>query len=216
MAKRRTTAPPAPRKRPTQARAQRTYLAIVQAGARLLERDGYAALTTNHVADLAGVGIASLYEYFPNKDALVAEVVSHALQDFVADLRANVTLVAGSPHEDGMRAWIAALFAAVHKRRSLAAVIVREVPFLLEIPAVAQARELLLEIAFASRDLRAGAIRNARVPDAAVYLLATMTGAAVLEAVLRPPPQYTREVLITSLAEILNQVRGERLGRSAS
>jgi AcrR family transcriptional regulator len=53
------------RKRPTQARAQRTYRAIVEAGARVLERHGYEALTTNRVAELAGVGIASLYEYFP-------------------------------------------------------------------------------------------------------------------------------------------------------
>ncbi|MFZ6185987.1 TetR/AcrR family transcriptional regulator [Nannocystis pusilla] len=216
MARKRTTFPLHPRKRPTQARAQRTYLAIVQAGARILERRGYEALTTNHVADLAGVGIASLYEYFPNKQSLVAEIVRHVLEEFLADLRANVTLVAASPHEDAMRAWIAAIFAAVHKRRSIVGVIFREVPFLWEIPAVEQARGLLLEVAFASRDLRARAVRTAMVPDATVYLLATMTGAAVLEAVLRPPPQYAPEVLIASLAEIVNRVRGERPDRTAS
>ena len=74
MASRRAIPELAPRKRPTQARAQRTYRAIVEAGARVLERHGYEALTTNRVAELAGVGIASLYEYFPNKHALTAEV----------------------------------------------------------------------------------------------------------------------------------------------
>ncbi|MFY0539850.1 hypothetical protein [Nannocystis pusilla] len=54
------------------------------------------------------------------------------------------------------------------------------------------------------------------VPDATIYLLATMTGAAVLEAVLRPPPQYTPEVLIASLAEIVNRVRRKRPSRTAS
>lgn len=215
MARKRAAVPLSPRKRPTQARAQRTYLAIVQAGARILERRGYEALTTNHVADLAGVGIASLYEYFPNKQSLVAEVVRHVLDDLVVDLRANVTLVATSPHKDAMRAWIAAMFAAVHKRRSIVAVIFREVPFLWEIPAVERARELLLELAFASRDLRARAVETAMVPDATMYLLATMTGAAVLEAVLRPPPQHSPEVLIESLAEIVIKVRRERPGRAA-
>src|SRR3569623_1610952 len=79
MAKKRALPARAPRKLPTQERARRTYLAILQAGARILERHGYEALTTNHVADLAGVGIASLYEYFPNKQALVAEIVRHVL-----------------------------------------------------------------------------------------------------------------------------------------
>lgn len=216
MARKRSSLLLSPRKRPTQARAQRTYQALVQAGARILERRGYEALTTNHVADLAGVGIASLYEYFPNKQSLVAEVVRHVLDDLVDDLRANVNLVAASPHKDAMRAWITALFAAVHKRRSIVAVIFREVPFLWEIPAVERARELLLEIAFASRDLRARAVETAMVPDATVYLLATMTGAAVLEAVLRPPPQHPPEVLIASLTEIVNRVRRERPGRTAS
>ncbi|MCY1071019.1 TetR/AcrR family transcriptional regulator [Nannocystis sp. RBIL2] len=215
MAKKRTPPSLSPRKRPTQARARATYLALVQAGARILERDGYEALTTNHVADLAGVGIASLYEYFPNKQSLVAEVVRHVLDELVADLRAHVTLV-DSPHEDAMRAWITAIFTAVHKRRSIVTVLVREVPFLWEIPAVEQARELLLEIAFASRELRARAVKTAMVPDATIYLLATMTGAAVLEAVLRPPPQYTPEVLIASLTEIVNRVRGKRPSRTAS
>ncbi|WP_434418802.1 TetR/AcrR family transcriptional regulator [Nannocystis pusilla] len=216
MAKKRTTPPLSPRKRPTQARARATYLALVQAGARILERDGYEALTTNHVAELAGVGIASLYEYFPNKQSLVAEIVRQVLDELVADLRAHVTVVADSPHEDAMRAWIAAIFTAVHKRRSIVAVLVREVPFLWEIPAVEQARELLLEIAFASRELRARAVKTAMVPDATIYLLATMTGAAVLEAVLRPPPQYPPEVLIASLAEIVNRVRRKRPGRTTS
>ena len=42
---------------------------MLDATARLLEGTGFAALTTNHVADLAGVSIGSLYEYFPDKQA---------------------------------------------------------------------------------------------------------------------------------------------------
>src|SRR3569832_1846359 len=75
MAKKRALPTLSPRKLPTQERARRTYGAIVEAGARILERHGYEALTTNHVADLADVNIASLYEYFPYMQALVAEIV---------------------------------------------------------------------------------------------------------------------------------------------
>ena len=48
----------------------------MQATARILARDGWDALTTNQVAKEAGVSVGSLYQYFPNKDALVSELVA--------------------------------------------------------------------------------------------------------------------------------------------
>jgi AcrR family transcriptional regulator len=48
--------------------------AILDATARILARDGYDAITTNKVAELAGVSVGSLYQYFPDKAALVGAV----------------------------------------------------------------------------------------------------------------------------------------------
>jgi AcrR family transcriptional regulator len=62
----------APRKRPTQARATATVEAILLATSRLLAREGYDRLSTNRVAEEAGVSVGSLYQYFPSKEALVA------------------------------------------------------------------------------------------------------------------------------------------------
>jgi AcrR family transcriptional regulator len=64
-----------PRKRPLQRRAQATVDAILDAAAHILVRDGYDALSTNRVAERAGVSIGSLYQYFPNKEALVGDLV---------------------------------------------------------------------------------------------------------------------------------------------
>ena len=61
-----------PRKAPRQARSQATVKAILDAAARVLVERGYAATTTNLVAERAGVSVGSLYQYFPNKDALIA------------------------------------------------------------------------------------------------------------------------------------------------
>jgi AcrR family transcriptional regulator len=47
--------------------------AILEAVAYILTRNGYAELTTNRVAERAGVNIASLYQFFPNKAALITE-----------------------------------------------------------------------------------------------------------------------------------------------
>src|SRR5262249_6915734 len=48
--------------------------ALLEATADILVRDGYAKLTTNRIAERAGVNIASLYQYFPGKEAIVAEL----------------------------------------------------------------------------------------------------------------------------------------------
>src|SRR5258706_778849 len=48
--------------------------AILDAAARILVDRGYDAFTTNRVAAGAGVSVGSLYQYFPNKEALLAEL----------------------------------------------------------------------------------------------------------------------------------------------
>jgi AcrR family transcriptional regulator len=66
--------PPAPRRQPKQDRSREIVQAIQQAGFRILEQEGPAALTTNRIAEVAGVSIGSLYRYYPNKEAIVAAV----------------------------------------------------------------------------------------------------------------------------------------------
>lgn len=59
------------RKEPRQARSRATVEIIVRAGARVLGDRGWAGFTTNQVAEVAGVSIGSLYQYFPDKLALM-------------------------------------------------------------------------------------------------------------------------------------------------
>ncbi len=62
------------RKAPTQARARGTVDAILQAAAYILTRHGTLGFTTNKIAERAGVNIASLYQYFPSKEAVLVEL----------------------------------------------------------------------------------------------------------------------------------------------
>lgn len=63
------------RKQPRQARSTSTVEAILIAAARILAADSLAGFNTNRVADVAGVSVGSLYQYFPNKSALVAALI---------------------------------------------------------------------------------------------------------------------------------------------
>ena len=68
-----------PRKMPSQARARRTVDLILEASAQILANRGEEALTTNHIAERAGFSIGTLYQYFPNKSALLQAVLKRHL-----------------------------------------------------------------------------------------------------------------------------------------
>lgn len=75
-----------PRKSPRQARAQATCAAIRQAAAHILVAGGQGALTTNRIAERAGVSIGSLYQYYPSKEAILAEMIREMRQDMWRDI----------------------------------------------------------------------------------------------------------------------------------
>lgn len=78
--------PLSPRKAPRQARAQATRDAIVEAAAHIIADSGLAGFNTNAVARRAGVSIGSLYQYFPNKDALMVALIHRQQQAQLATL----------------------------------------------------------------------------------------------------------------------------------
>ncbi len=77
-----------PRKTPAQSRAAATVDAILEAAAHILERHGFAGYTTNAVAARAGASIGSLYQYFPNKDALTVALIERETAQLLADVDA--------------------------------------------------------------------------------------------------------------------------------
>ncbi len=77
------------RRTPRQPRSEATVDAILEAAFQLLEADGIEALTTNHIAERAGVSIGTLYQYFRGKQAILAALAQRraaAARDRIADL----------------------------------------------------------------------------------------------------------------------------------
>ena len=75
-----------PRKSPRQERSRRTVERILDAAARIFHEQGYAAATTNDIADEADVSIGSLYQYFPNKDAILVALTRQHIESATAGL----------------------------------------------------------------------------------------------------------------------------------
>jgi AcrR family transcriptional regulator len=84
-----------PRKTPRQARARATCEAILEAGAQILASQGLGGFNTNAVAERAGVSIGSLYQYFPNKDALMVALIRRQQQRQEAALLTAVARIEG-------------------------------------------------------------------------------------------------------------------------
>ena len=70
-----------PRKLASQERSRATVDALLEATTRVLLKEGYDRASTNRIAEVAGVSIGSLYQYFPSKEALVAAVIDRHAQE---------------------------------------------------------------------------------------------------------------------------------------
>lgn len=91
------------RKLPEQDRSRATVDAIVAAAARILVKDGYDAFTTNRVAEKAGVSIGSLYQYFPNKDALLGELMRRHTHEIEEGIEAMAEQAKSAPLAEVVR-----------------------------------------------------------------------------------------------------------------
>lgn len=99
-----------PRKAPRQSRSRVLVDAIVEAGTRLLTEKGFEALTLKDVAALAGVSPGSLYQYFPDKGSLVAEITERqSARELAFHLERFATLSPETTLEDGLRLMISAI-----------------------------------------------------------------------------------------------------------
>lgn len=101
-----------PRKLPRQQRSQATVTAILEATAQVLVKHGYERTTTGRIAELAGVSIGTLYQYFPNKEAVVCELLSVHLGAVLTRMEAAVQAAPTRRFSHQLRAALDALVRA--------------------------------------------------------------------------------------------------------
>src|SRR5690348_6399661 len=96
-----------PRKIASQARSRATVDALVEATARILVEEGFDKTSTNRIAEVAGVSVGSLYQYFPGKDSLVAAVIDRHRQEIMRTVRKGLAGIFDLPVEQAVRKLVA-------------------------------------------------------------------------------------------------------------
>ncbi|MCD9004760.1 TetR family transcriptional regulator [Luteimonas sp. XNQY3] len=93
------------RKRPQQARSTELVAAILQAAVKVLAEEGATRFTTARVAEKAGVSVGSIYQYFPNKAAILFQLQADEWRQTSEMLR-RILEDAGKPALDRLRALV--------------------------------------------------------------------------------------------------------------
>ena len=106
------------RKVPSQRRSRSTVDSIKQATLLLIEEMGFADLGTAHIAERAGVSIGSLYQYFPNREAILMALFEEVSARLVARMKVMMLETLDKPLNVAMQRIIQTLY-KFHKEQAL-------------------------------------------------------------------------------------------------
>ena len=120
--------PTKPRKVASQERSRATVDALVEATARILVKEGFDKASTNRIAEVAGVSVGSLYQYFSSKEALVAAVIERHQQEIMQTVRGELAEVLVQPVEKAVRKLVAVALRAHRVDPKLHRVLAEQIP----------------------------------------------------------------------------------------
>jgi AcrR family transcriptional regulator len=194
-----------PRKKPVQQRSRFTVDQILEAAARVFAERGYAGATTNHIAERAGVSIGSLYQYFPNKDAILVALHTQHMDSAAGMLQERMQEALGEKRapEHLLRSFVSQIIEMHASEPALHHVLLYEgprTPGLSErIHAIEDSMARAVEQVLAER----GGISHAHARHAA-YLVVHVVENMAHEFVIHPPPDMSVEVFVKELVSMLS------------
>lgn len=112
-----------PRKLPRQARSVKTVTWILDAAIRILDKESLEAFNTNRVAEVAGVSIGSVYQYFPNKDALMVALIEKVQGELATEISFAIERSKNEPFIEGVCRLIRVAIDHQHKRPRLSRIL---------------------------------------------------------------------------------------------
>ena len=191
-----------PRKSASQERSRATVEALLDATARILVREGYERASTNRIAAVAGVSVGSLYQYFPNKESIVAALLARHNREILDLLRESMAAVAGLDLETALRKLIGAMIDAHHVDPDLHRIFDEQIP---RMGKLAEIRAIDREILVMVRAYLAGRQDEIAVTDldVAAFICVTTVETLTHEAVIHEPGAIDPAILVDEVTRLL-------------
>ncbi len=185
-----------------QARSKAMVEQILEAAARVLSVSGYGQMSTNRIADEAGVSVGSLYRYFGDKDEIFDELRQRTSDAIVVDLTEAITVAAGRPPYEGVRAVVAVLVASLHRHQAVIRALINEVPMGTQSNVLPEIERGLAQF---TRIYAAQQLPDLPRPelDARIYLAMGVTLNSCLRIALERPAELDEDHLIDLVAAML-------------
>jgi AcrR family transcriptional regulator len=117
-----------PRKAAVQRRSRLTVNAIMEATARILIREGFDKASTNRIAEVAGVSVGSLYQYFPSKEAIIAALIDRHNSQVMQAVQGELAEAVNLPMEQAVRKLVAVAVRAHRIDPKLHRVLAEQIP----------------------------------------------------------------------------------------
>ncbi len=192
----------APRKHARQERSRSTIDVLLEATARVVSKAGLDRATTNRIAEVAGVSVGSLYQYFPGKEALLAALIEREAQHDLAAMREVMAGCAHLPLPQAVAQSVAALVKRHARDPALYRWMLTYVPALGQHPKVravaAEGRALLRDVLGARRDELAPGVE----PAMAAMILGSAVEASIHTALFERPESLGDGTLAAELERL--------------
>ncbi len=190
------------RRRPVQQRSAEMVERILAAATRVLENDGYARMSTNRVADEAGVSIGSLYRYFADKDEIFSTLRIRSSEVVTDRLTEAMTRSVGMAPYDGVRNVVATLVDVLREEAAVTRALINEVPLGAHTNTLPEIERRLAQFTRVYAVQRLPDVDEAEL-DARIYLAMGITLSTCLRIAFEIPGHLDPEHLIDMVAAML-------------
>jgi AcrR family transcriptional regulator len=191
-----------PRKQPQQDRSRVTVEAILEATTHILTAEGYDKANTNRIAERAGISIGSLYQYFPNKESLMAALIEQHSNEMAELVETKLNNLFDSPLEIVVPELIKAVIAAHAINPRLHQVLSEEMPRLGKSIQMEQAQERIAQILRSYLDRWRDSIQPQNL-EMTVFILCRTVDALSHAAVIEHPDFVKDDRFETEVSNLL-------------
>lgn len=183
---------------PRQPRSIEMVHDILDAGMVVIREEGLAAMTTNRVAERAGISIGSLYQYFANRDSLLAGIIERSQLDIGRRLRELQGAQTELPLADLLRAGLVFMLRYYDPHLAVARRVLHEFPLLADTGALRLIEGVLYDLV---RDylIAHGDRYRLRQGQAGLYVAVNTLILLYLKWLAQPAPQVSEADFVEAL-----------------